>query len=191
MSEDVQVRSGWGDTRAERISAPTLQRIAAADREQARADALAERDRQLMREQAAADAFRASVEAAVERGESIDPRQAHRTAGSVTRRAVRFLAWVRGAAGRRGRAGRGSSGGGVPSGGRRSRPRRRRGTRRRLARWRPRSSTGAARANADRAIREGEVLRRAAGVEAERTARRVAHQGDVRLAGRLVERGVL
>jgi hypothetical protein len=187
MSEDVQVRSGWGDTRAERISAPTLQRIAAADREQARADALAERDRQLMREQAAADAFRASVEAAVERGESIDPRQAHLDGGvghtvrefvelcaarqdvedaqAAARQAAEFRRW---------QAQQAAAASGDTTAPREAET----------------PQLVAARANADRAIREGEVLRRA-GRQAERTARRVAHQGDVRLAGRLVERGVL
>jgi hypothetical protein len=86
------VNGGWADTRHERVSAPTLQRLADAEAQQARADAVAAREREL-----AAEAWRSSQEAAsivlaAERGEPLDLRQAL-AQGGVGRTRAEALAY--------------------------------------------------------------------------------------------------
>lgn len=185
--QGVSVRAGWGDTRGDRISGPTMGRLAAAEAAEQREQARAERSQSLARAEWQSRSEAASIAAALDRGELFDMRQAL-AQGGVGRTRAEALSYFSAeqdrqdaqAAARQQAA---------------------------FRRWQAEQAAAeqadtsapvvqesaaltAARQDADRAIREREVLRRA-GRQAERTAVREAHRGEVRLAGRLAREGVL
>jgi hypothetical protein len=93
MSEPQYEGGGWNNSQLDNMSPSTRARVLQADAEYAKQAAIEERERKHRAEELREQAFRASVQAALERGELVDMKQAMRD-GGVGRTPAEVIAYA-------------------------------------------------------------------------------------------------